>query len=115
MPNEYIKSLGRLKLVIENAFVMCYCSIVFLTVGDFMSDHVYQRKNGKWEARYRKGKYKNGKTRYGSVFGDTREEAIARRDSLVGYDPDNPFSSSEMNVLILGAGSYGREVRKALE
>lgn len=80
-----------------------------------MSDLVYQRKNGKWEARYKKGKTKAGKTRYGTVFGNTREEAIARRNALLGIDENNPMSSSELNILILGAGSYGHEVKETLE
>ena len=81
-----------------------------------MSDRVYYRKmTGKWEARYVKGKNAAGKTLYGSVFGDSREEAIARREALIGKDPNNPFSIAEMDILILGAGSYGREVKEVLE
>ena len=43
-----------------------------------MSERVYLRKNGKWEARYIVGKTKSGHTKYRSVFGDTKEEAIAK-------------------------------------
>lgn len=81
-----------------------------------MSERVYYRKTtGKWEARYVKGKNAAGKTLYGSVFGDSREEAIARREALIGKDPNNPLSIAEMDILILGAGSYGREVKDVLE
>lgn len=80
-----------------------------------MAKLVYQRKNGKWEARYKKGKKEDGSTRYGCVIGKTREEAIERRRALLGYDPESPISRSEMNILILGAGSYGREVKEVLE
>ena len=80
-----------------------------------MSERVYQRKNGKWEARYIKGKSPNGKTRYGTVFADTREEAIIKRELLLGHDPEDPFSGARLNILILGAGSFGHEVKEELE
>ena len=80
-----------------------------------MAKLVYQRKNGKWEARYKKGKNADGTTLYGCVIGKTREEAIDRRRALLGYDPDSPIVTSEMNILILGAGSYGKEVKEVLE
>ncbi len=80
-----------------------------------MAKLVYQRKNGQWEARYKKGKKEDGSTKYGSVIGKNREEAIEGRRALLGYDPESPISTSEMNILILGAGSYGREVKEVLE
>lgn len=80
-----------------------------------MSERVYQRKNGKWEARYVKGKSSTGKTLYGTVFGDTKEEAIARREYILGHDPEDPFSSARMSILILGAGSFGHEAKEELE
>ena len=80
-----------------------------------MSERVYHRKNGKWEARYVKGKSASGKTLYGAVFGDTREEAIAKRELILGHDPNDPFSGARLNILILGAGSFGHEVKEELE
>ena len=80
-----------------------------------MSERVYQRKNGKWEARYIKGKSPSGKTRYGTVFADTREEAILKRELLLGHNPDDPFSGARLNILILGAGSFGHEAKEELE
>jgi len=80
-----------------------------------MAKLVYQRKNGQWEARYMKGRKEDGTARYGSVIGKTREEAIERRRKLLGYDPDSPIATSELNILILGAGSYGHEVREVLQ
>ena len=80
-----------------------------------MSERVYQRKNGKWEARYAKGKSASGRTLYGSAFGDTREEAIANRELKLGHNPDDPFSGARLNIVILGAGSFGREVKEELE
>ena len=80
-----------------------------------MSERVYLRKNGKWEARYKNGKLPSGRTRYGAVFADTREEAIAKREALLGRDPKNPYSSAMLKLVILGAGSYGREVKEVLD
>ncbi len=80
-----------------------------------MSDLVYKRKNGKWEARYVRGKFPDGRTRYGAVFADTREEAIARREVVLGHNPGDPYSQARMNIIILGAGSFGREVKETLE
>ncbi len=80
-----------------------------------MSARVYHRKNGKWEARYVKGKSSDGKTLYGAVFADTREEAIAKRERLLGHDPSDEYSVARLNLIILGAGSYGREVKEELE
>ena len=80
-----------------------------------MSERVYLRKNGKWEARYINGKTASGHTRYGAVFGDTKEEAIAKREALLGYDHNNPCSPAMLKLVILGAGSYGREVKEVLE
>lgn len=80
-----------------------------------MSDLVYKRKNGKYEARYKIGRDSKGRTKYGTVFGNTREEAIARRAAILGQDREDPTSGSAMNLIILGAGSYGREVKAVLE
>ena len=100
---------------------MCYNFSAFgnkyvIKLRGTMSERLYYRKKtNKWEARYVKGKTADGKTRYGSVFADTREEAIQRRAELVGLNPDEPANRSELNILILGAGSYGQEAKEALE
>ncbi|MGN0170905.1 MAG: hypothetical protein ACI39H_09125 [Lachnospiraceae bacterium] len=75
-----------------------------------MAKLVYQRKNGKWEARYRRGISESGKTLYGTVYGDTKEEAIKRRMETLGYDPDQPRIATQLNLLILGAGTHGRDI-----
>ena len=80
-----------------------------------MSKLVYKRKNGQYEARFWRGRDKNGRIKYGSVVGATEEEAIERRRQLLGYDPQQGAPCSEMNILILGAGSYGREAKEALQ
>lgn len=80
-----------------------------------MAKLVYQRKNGKWEARYRKGKSADGKILYGTVYGDTEAEAIARRIELLGYDPDAVGIPAEMNLLIIGAGVHGHDCKEIAE
>ncbi len=75
-----------------------------------MAKLVYQRKNGKWEARYRRGVSEDGKTLYGTVYGNTEEEAINRRIEALGYDPDQPRTATCLNLLILGAGTHGRDI-----
>lgn len=80
-----------------------------------MSRLVYQRKNGKWEARYSKGKDISGKIIYGTVYGNTEAEAIARRIKKLGYDPDAVQYKNEMNLLIIGAGVHGHDCKAIAE
>lgn len=80
-----------------------------------MAKLVYQRKNGKWEARYHKGKSPDGKILYGTVYGDTEEEAIARRKEYLGYDSDETDIPAEMNLLILGSDIHGHDVKEIAE
>lgn len=70
---------------------------------------IYQRSDNRWEARYKKGIDDRGRAIYGSVYGATREEAAQKRYELVGHKDDEPVSM-ELNLLILGAGSHGRDV-----
>lgn len=83
--------------------------------GTILAKLVYQRKNGQWEARYKKGTSESGRTLYGTVFGKTKEEAIERRIALLGYDPNGPIIASQMNLIILGAGTHGRDVKELAE
>lgn len=70
---------------------------------------IYRRADNRWEARYKKGVDENGRARYGSVYGATREEAEEKRRAIIG-DPGDARMATELNLLILGAGSHGREV-----
>lgn len=80
-----------------------------------MAKLVYQRKNGKWEARFKKGTTPDGRILYGTVYGDSEDEAIARRIERLGYDPDGMIGPPEMNLLILGAGVHGHDVKEIAE
>lgn len=44
-----------------------------------VGDNIYLRKDGRWEARYTISKDENGKAKYRSVYGETREEADENR------------------------------------
>ena len=41
--------------------------------------NIYQRKDGRWEARYVKEIGLDGRKKYGSVYGDTYTEAQQKR------------------------------------
>lgn len=51
-------------------------------------ENIRKRKDGRWEARYPKGKNKKGKTIYGAVYGSTYREAKEKRRQLL----ENPLS-----------------------
>lgn len=80
---------------------------------------IYKRKDGRYEARYRKGISSDGKTVLASVYGRTREEAEAKRAAIT-KKPTLPerlagINHKQLNLLILGAGSHGREVMEIAE
>ena len=73
---------------------------------------VYQRKDGKWEARYKKGVNKAGKTLYGVIYGDSQEDVVEKRKAFLGYDPDKEQQTQSMNLLILGCGTHGKDIKE---
>lgn len=76
---------------------------------------VYKRKDGRWEARYQKGIGENGRAIYGAVYGATEEEVVEKRRLLVGNNEESIKLPTEMNLLILGAGTHGRDVKEIAE
>lgn len=44
-------------------------------------ENIYKRKDGRWEARYRKGRDKNGKIIYGHCYGKTYSEAKEKSEA----------------------------------
>lgn len=85
---------------------------------DFMTKErlVYERKDGRWEARYKKGISEQGKTIYGSVYGESREEVIRKRAALTFESSQERISyPTQLNLLILGAGSHGKNVKEIAE
>lgn len=70
-------------------------------------DNVRLRADGRYEARYKKGRLPNGKIQYGYCYGKTIEEAEEKRD----YELNRLAKKNrrELNLLILGAGDHGLE------
>lgn len=70
------------------------------------SDNIRLRADGRYEARYAKGRNAYGKISYGSCYGQTYEEAKEKRDLQV----QRLLRNKGINLLILGAGSHGQDV-----
>lgn len=71
-------------------------------------DNIRQRADGRFEARYPKGRDQRGRLIYGCCYGRTYEEAAGKREAILReLQPVR-----EMNLLILGAGSHGTELRE---
>ena len=68
--------------------------------------NIRQRADGRFEARYPKGRDERGRIVYGCCYGRTYEEAARKREEALRRP------AREMNLLILGAGSHGQEVRE---
>ena len=66
------------------------------------------RKDGRYEARYIRGRDETGKIIYGYCYAVSYEEAEAKRESQV----NKMQRIRELNLLILGSGSHGQEVRE---
>lgn len=79
--------------------------------------YVYNRNDGRWEARYVKGFTEEGRAIYGAVYGKTEEEVIAKRNELLLIETENEdmVEPASMNLLILGAGSHGHSVKEIAE
>ena len=71
-------------------------------------DNIRQRADGRFEARSPKGRDQRGRIIYGCCYGRTYEEASEKRESILRQGQ----LVREMNLLILGAGSHGQEVRE---
>lgn len=74
-------------------------------------DNIRQRTDGRFEARYIKGRNDEGRAVYGYCYGKTLEEASRKREEALRRGG----AVREMNLLILGAGSHGREVQELAE
>ncbi len=85
-----------------------------MIVADRNQVQVYKRQDARWEARYIKGYKQDGKAVLGSVYGKTREEAIRKRKIILGEN-DIQTKPDRLNLLILGAGSHGRNVKEVAE
>lgn len=75
---------------------------------------VYKRSDGRWEARYKKGVGPDGRAKYGAVYGSSREEVMRKREEIAPENLPNLYPD-QLNLLILGAGSHGRDVMEIAE
>lgn len=69
-------------------------------------NNIRLRKDGRYEARYIKGRTAEGKIIYGYAYGATYEEAAEKKAALCAEQ----MQFRPLNLLILGAGSHGTEV-----
>ena len=77
--------------------------------------NVRQRKDGTFEARYKIGRNDKGRTAYASCYGKTYEEAVEKREKALEEQLILNNPPVGLNLLILGAGSHGQEVREIAE
>ena len=78
-------------------------------------DNIRLRQDGRYEARYIRTRDESGRAVYASCYGKTYEEAKARRDAALDALLVESFKPKGLNLLILGAGSHGREVYEIAE
>lgn len=75
---------------------------------------VYKRSDGRWEARYKKGIGADGRAKYGAVYGSSKAEVIKKREEIAP-SPQKVVYPEGLNLLILGAGSHGRDIMEIAE
>lgn len=76
-----------------------------------VGNNIRQRKDGRWEARYEKGRDGNGRIIYGYAYGATYEEAEQKRENLT----NSALKPKPMNLIIMGAGFVAKEVKAIAE
>lgn len=74
-------------------------------------DNIRRRADGRYEARYPKGRDEQGRIIYGCCYGKTYEEAAEKRRILL----EEMQAAREMNLLILGTGNFGVEAKEIAE
>lgn len=74
-----------------------------------IGENVRKRADGRYEARYIKGRESDGKIIYGYCYGKTYAEAIEKKQWNLKRQ-EMTQQPKLMNLLILGAGGYGRQV-----
>lgn len=93
---------------------MCQCLLI-MEVKVKKTKGIYLRADGRWEARYKKAIREDGKVIYGSVYGASEQEVREKRAAITGNDEETHARERRLNLLILGAGSHGRNVMEIAE
>ncbi len=79
-------------------------------------ENIRLRIDGRYEARYIKDRDQNGKIIYGYCYGKTYDEALQKRNAIIGViiEPQTKVIplAKRMNLLILGAGGQGLVVKE---
>lgn len=82
-------------------------------------DNIHKRKDGRWEARYKKGVDRFGKTVYGSVYAKTYREAKQKQQEMLsslGSGAAIPAGSERFgDAAGLWLGHIGIHIKKATE
>lgn len=73
--------------------------------------NIYLRKDGRWEARYPKGR-ENGRIKYGYVFGRTYEEAEAKREEAIKHIHCDTGSTAERQITFRNAAQEWLRMQK---
>lgn len=78
-------------------------------------ENIRQRKDGRWEARYTRGYDQDGKRIIASCYAATYEQVVEKRNALLDEICIRDNKPRGIGLLILGAGSHGKEVREIAE
>lgn len=77
-------------------------------------NNIRLRADGRYEARYQKGRDENGRIVYGCCYGKTQQEAESKRHNLLQEASPVP-AVKQMKLLILGAGGQGQVIKEIAE
>lgn len=80
--------------------------------------NIRKRADGRYEARYIKGRTAENRIIYGYCYGHTYEEAEQKRNKILSQRTDSEPDAKttfESNLLILGAGGHGKVVKEVAE
>ena len=90
-----------------------------MLVSDKDELYVYKRNDGRWEARYIKGYTQDGKVIRSAVYAKTRYAVIKKRQKLLEKSKEElaelKKETTQLNLLILGAGSHGQNIKEIAE
>ncbi len=61
-------------------------------------ENIWKRKDGRWEARYIKGRTEDGKAKYGSVYAKSYREVRRKRDEVLSALPLHQIDNSAITL-----------------
>ena len=69
-------------------------------------ENIYKRKDGRWEARYEKGRNEQGRIIYGSLYGKTYHEVKEKKQQILISNQITKEFCHPINQLTLNIVSY---------